>query len=58
MNFDIVEQNSKFIVTKDGKPITVPSNEGQTITTSFDNKSDAEKYLSILVSLKKMKRYQ
>lgn len=52
---DIVQKNNKFLVTKNGQPIQLPKTDGQTIVTEFDNKTDAEKYLSILKTLSKKK---
>lgn len=52
---DIVQKNNKFVVTKNGQPIQLPKSDGQTIVTEFDNRRDAEKYLSILKSLSKTK---
>jgi hypothetical protein len=47
----IIEKNNKFIVTKNGEPINLPKNDGSTIVTEFDSRSDAERYISILKSL-------
>lgn len=52
-NFDIVQENGKFVVTKNGKPILLPKSDGQSIVTQFDNQEDAQKYLNILKSLNK-----
>lgn len=52
---DIIQKNNKFVVTKNGQPIQLPKTDGQTIVTEFDNRRDAEKYLSILKSLSKTK---
>jgi hypothetical protein len=52
-NFDIVQENGRFIVTKNGQPILLPKSDGQSIVTQFDSKEDAQKYLNILKSLKK-----
>jgi hypothetical protein len=52
-NFDVVQENGRFIVTKNGQPILLPKSDGQSIVTQFDNKEDAQKYISILKSLKK-----
>jgi hypothetical protein len=51
--YDVVQKNSKFIVTKNGEPILLPKSDGQAIVTQFDSKEDAQKYLSILESLVK-----
>lgn len=51
--YGIKKLNSKFVVTKNGEPIILPSSIGQSIVTEFDSKEDAEKYLSILQKLKK-----
>lgn len=50
--YDIVERNSKFLVTKNGEPINLPSITGSNIVTEFDTRSDAEKYVRILKSLR------
>lgn len=57
-NLGVVEQNGKFIVTKDGRPINLPKSDGQTVTTEFSSKSDAERYMSILSTLQKQKKYK
>lgn len=51
--YAVKKLNSRFVVTKNGEPIVLPSGAGQTIITEFDCKEDAEKYLSILKQLKK-----
>jgi len=51
--YSVKKLNNKFVVTKNGEPILLPSSIGQPIVTEFDNKEDAEKYLSILKKLKK-----
>lgn len=48
-NFAIAEKNGKFIVTKNGSPIV---KETKNIVTEFTDHRDAEKYLTILNSLK------
>lgn len=53
VEYGIKKLNSKFVVTKNGEPIVLPTSSGQTIVTEFDTKEDAEKYLSILKNLKK-----
>ena len=55
MLYDIVEKNSKFLVTKDKKPVLLPSNTNPHLITEFDSKEDAQKYINILLSLKKEK---
>ena len=50
--FDIIEQNNKFIVTKNGKHINISPNDGAKIVTEFDSKNDAERYITILKSLR------
>jgi len=55
MSLGVVEKNGKFVVTKDGQPINLPKSDGQSIVTEFNTKSDAEKYMGILKSLKKKK---
>jgi hypothetical protein len=55
MTFGIVQQDGKFVVTKNGQPIHLPSSGGSSIVTVFDTKSDAERYLGILKNLTKSK---
>ena len=55
-NIGIVEKNSKFIVTKNGKPINLPKTDGATIVTEFPSREDAEKYVSILKSLENRRK--
>ena len=57
MNLSVIEQNKKFVVAENGKPINLPKSDGQTVTTEFDRREDAEKYMSILARLKKQKQY-
>lgn len=57
-NLGVMQKNGKFVVTKNGEPINLPKSDGQTIVTEFDNKSDAEKYMTILSSLQKKKAYR
>jgi len=49
--FDIINKNGKFVVTKNGNPIVLPSSTGATIVTEFESKSDAERYMGILKTL-------
>jgi hypothetical protein len=51
VNFGVIEKNGKFVVTKNNEPILLPKSDGAKIVTEFDNKVDAEKYLSILKHL-------
>jgi len=55
MSLGVVEKNGKFVVTQNGQPINLPKSDGQAIVTEFTSKSDAERYMSILKSLKKKK---
>ena len=57
MSLSVIEQNKKFVVTENGKPINLPKTDGATIVTEFDSREDAEKYLSILSRLKNQKQY-
>lgn len=52
---DIMQSNSKFVVTKNGEPINLPKSDGQSIVTVFDTKEDAQKYIDILNLLHKQK---
>lgn len=51
--FAVSVLNNKFVVTKNGTPVSLPSNGGQKKITEFDNKEDADKYMNILLSLTK-----
>ena len=51
----VIQKNGKFVVTKNGEPILLPKSDGQSIVTEFNNKEDAEKYMSILATLQKKK---
>lgn len=53
VEYAIQKLNSKFVVTKNGQPINLPSSVGQSIVTEFEIKEDAEKYLAILKKLAK-----
>ena len=57
MSLSVIEQNKKFVVTENGKPINLPKTDGATIVTEFDSREDAEKYISILSRLKSQKQY-
>ena len=58
MSLGVVEKNGKFVVTQNGQPISLPKSDGQAIVTEFNSKSDAEKYMSILATLQKQKKYK
>jgi len=53
----VLEKNGKFLVAKNGKPIDLPKSDGASIVTEFDSRQDAERYISILRSLKKNPAY-
>jgi len=55
MSLGVIEQNGKFVVIQNGKPINLPKSDGQAIVTEFSSKGDAEKYMSILSMLQKQK---
>jgi hypothetical protein len=57
MSLSVIEQNKKFVVTENGKPVNLPKTDGSTVVTEFDSREDAEKYISILNNLKKQKKY-
>lgn len=57
-NLGIIQKNGKFVVTKNGEPILLPKTDGQSIVTEFPTKEDAEKYLNILNTLSKQKKYK
>jgi len=58
MNLSVIEQNKKFVVAENGKPINLPKSDGQTVTTEFDRREDAERYMGILAALKKKYNYK
>jgi len=58
MSLGVTEKNGKFVITQNGQPINLPKSDGQAIVTEFNNKSDAEKYMSILSILQKQKKYR
>ena len=51
-NLSVIEKRGKFVVAKNGQPILLPKTDGAAIVTEFDNKQDAERYMSILKNLK------
>jgi hypothetical protein len=55
--FDIIQENGRFVVTKNGNAIRLPKSDGQSIVTEFDSREDAQTYINILKSLKK-RNYQ
>ena len=55
-NIGILEKNNKFIVIENGKPINLPKTDGANIVTEFSTKDDAEKYISILNTLKQKRK--
>jgi hypothetical protein len=56
-NLSVIEKRGKYIVTQNGQPINLPKTDGASIVTEFDNKTDAERYMGILKSLKKNKKH-
>jgi hypothetical protein len=50
----IAEINNKFLVLSGGQPIKIPKTDGASVVSivlgEFDNKQDAERYISILRS--------
>jgi hypothetical protein len=52
-NLSVIEKGNKFVVTKNGEPILLPKTDGQSIVTEFETKQDAERYMTILKSLRK-----
>lgn len=54
-NLSVIEKKGKYVVAKNGQPIQLPKSDGAAVTTEFDNKTDAERYMTILKSLKKKK---
>lgn len=58
MSLGVIEKNGKFVVTQNGQPINLPKSDGQAIITEFNSKSDAERYMSILSTLQKQKKYK
>ena len=58
MSLGVIEQNGKFVVIQNGRPINLPKSDGQAIVTEFSSKDDAEKYMSIISTLQKQKKYK
>jgi hypothetical protein len=58
MSLGVAEKNGKFVVTQNGQPINLPKSDGQAIVTEFNSKNDAERYMSILSTLQKQKKYK
>ncbi len=56
-DLSVIEKNGKFIVAKNGSPIQLPKTDGASIITEFDSRADAERYISILKSLRKNPAY-
>ena len=58
-NLSVIEKRGKYIVVSNGQPIELPKNDGAAVTTEFDCKQDAERYIGILKSLrsKRIKTY-
>lgn len=56
-NLGVVQKNGKFVVTKNGEPVSLPKSDGQSIITEFASREDAEKYMGILnILLSKKKK--
>lgn len=55
--YGVIEQNGKFIVTKNNKILQLPKSDGASIVTEFDSREDAEKYIGIVKRLKQNKMY-
>jgi hypothetical protein len=58
MSLGVAEKSGKFVVTQNGQPINLPKTDGQAIITEFNSKSDAERYMGILSTLQKQKKYK
>lgn len=50
--YSVIKSEDKFVVTKDGRPVSLPYGGGQKKITEFDTEDDAKKYISILQTLK------
>lgn len=50
--YSVIKHENKFVVAKDGKPISLPYGGGQKKITEFDSEDDAKKYMAILQTLK------
>lgn len=57
-DLSVIEKNGKFIVARNNEPVVLPKSDGQSIITEFSSKEDAEKYMSILTTLEKQKKYK
>lgn len=57
-DLSVIEKNGKFIVVRNNEPIVLPKSDGQNITTEFSSKEDAEKYMQILTTLEKQKKFK
>lgn len=57
-DLSVLEKNGKFVVARNNEPITLPKSDGQNIVTEFSSKEDAEKYMQILTTLEKQKKYK
>jgi len=51
-NLDVVEKNGKFVVVENGKILRGSRTDSHDLVTEFDNKNDAEKYMSILKTVR------
>jgi len=51
-NLDVVEKNGKFVVVENGKILKGSRTDSHNLVTEFDNKNDAEKYMSILKTVR------
>ena len=51
-NLRVIEKSGKYIVTSNGQPVQLPKSDGAVVTTEFDCKQDAERYISILKTLR------
>lgn len=54
-NLSVIEKRGKYIVASNGQPVQLPKSDGAAVTTEFDTKQDAERYLSIIKNLKSRK---
>ena len=57
-DLSVIQKDGKFVVARNGQPVTLPKSDGQSIITEFSSKADAEKYMDILVYLQKQKKYK
>jgi hypothetical protein len=55
-NLGVIEKNGRFVVVENGKILRGSRTDSHNLVTEFDNKNDAEKYMSIIKTVRAKKQ--